>query len=127
MSNNPRRYSDTFILSLFLLQILRGYSYRETLEEASRIFSETPSLSDYHYRVKNLSKELLKKALNQIGCMIGSKGTSLLMADGTEFSFNNLYPLKMYRGVEVRKAKSHVRLVPIVGVIGNHLDFKITN
>ena len=94
----PRRCSDAFILSLFLFQILRGYSYRETLEEASRIFPKVPSLSDYHYRVKRLPKVLLQDVLNEIAQKIGVSGTQLLIVDGTGFSFNDVYPLRMYRG-----------------------------
>lgn len=59
----PRSYPDVLILSIFLYQILRGLSFRETLEEAKRTFKNIPSLSDYHYRIKKKPKYSLQNLL----------------------------------------------------------------
>jgi hypothetical protein len=43
-----------------------GLSYRETLALASQQNFPTPSLRDYHYRVKNLDEKLLKVLMDAI-------------------------------------------------------------
>ena len=62
----PHKYGDKLIIALWLYQTLMGLSYRETLALASQQNFPTPSLRDYHYRVKNLDEKLLKVLMDAI-------------------------------------------------------------
>ncbi len=61
----PQKYEDALIISLWLLQILNNYSYRQNLEKAKDEGFNVPSLCDYHYRVKQLDDGLLKSILEE--------------------------------------------------------------
>ncbi|WP_121922727.1 hypothetical protein [Hydrogenothermus marinus] len=111
----PKEYPDYLIISIFLYQILKGYSYREVLEETKDIIQKLPSLSVYHYRVKTLPKSLLQKVIHKTAIIIIKKikkKASYFIADGTGFSFDDIYPLKYLRGLEIRKVQNHIRIVP---------------
>ena len=41
----------------------------------------------------------------------------LAIADGTGFSYDELYPLVYHRGTSIREVKSHVRLVVLMGIL----------
>ena len=114
----PKTYSDALIISIFLYQTLKNLSYREVLEEAYDILGQSPALSTYHYRVSKLPKSLLKFLLRELAKKLLAKEGSFdfLIADGTGFGFRNLFPLKFFRGTEIRKVKAHIRVVPIIGV-----------
>ncbi len=114
----PRTYSDALIIAIFLYQILRNLSYREVLEEASFVFGQAPALSTYHYRVSKLPKKLIKEILKRLAQKLLSKEgkVNFLIADGTGFSYLDLYPLRFFRGLEVRRVKAHIRVVPVIVV-----------
>lgn len=114
----PRAYSDVLIVSIFLYQVLRNLSYREALEEASLVLGKAPALSTYHYRISKLPKQLFKEVLKKLAQRLLLKGekVSFLIADGTGFSYLDLYPLRFFRGLEIRRVKAHIRVVPIVAV-----------
>jgi len=117
----PKVYSEILILSLFLYQILKGLSYREVLEEASWVFSSLPFLSTYHYRIKRLSKKLLQKVIFLIFKRIFKNYSNLRVwiVDGTGYSYNDIYPIKFFRGMVVRNIKSHVRVVVVMILISD--------
>ena len=115
----PRTYSDILILTLLLYQTLKNLSYRETLEEAFTTFGKAPALSTYHYRVSKLPEKLLKTLLQELAKKLFNKQGNqalFLITDGTGFSYHDLYPLKLLRGLEVKNVKAHIRIVPIIAV-----------
>ena len=59
-------YSNALILTLWLYQTLYRVSYREVLKVARKAGFSTPSLSTYHYRVRQLSGKLFQKLLAQV-------------------------------------------------------------
>jgi len=128
LRGRPRIYPEAFIISLFLYQTIRNLSYREVLEEAQHVFGQSPSLFTYYYRVSKLPKTLLKIILHKLAYRLLHKGESFkfLISDGTGFSYNEVYPLKFLRGLEIRRVKSHIRVVPIVGVTASGRRIIIT-
>jgi hypothetical protein len=61
----PKKYEERFIIALWLFQILNKRSYRETFETAKNENFDVPSLSNYHYRVKQLDEKLLRLILKE--------------------------------------------------------------
>lgn len=68
---------------------------------------------------KKIDPKVLQRITREIGRKILQRkgGKIKLVFDGTGFSFNEVYPLKFYRGRETRRVKSHVRLVTVIGVL----------
>ena len=113
----PRTYSDVFIISVFLYQTLKNLSYREVLEETSDILGKRPALSTYHYRVSKLPEQMLKALLHELALrLLAKEKVRFLICDGTGFSYQDIYPLRLLRGSEVKKIKAHIRIVPIIGI-----------
>jgi len=118
----PRKYSDILIITLWLYQTLNRYSYRETLEKAKQEGFNIPALSDYHYRVKMLDKELLKLLLGECAKFLLHEKEDKIqfyITDATGFTFGEKYNLKWHRGTEIRKVSSHVRLEVVIAVVEN--------
>ena len=68
----------------------------------------------YYYRLKQLSPVLLIDFLNFISSKLLRKYSGqvrFLIIDGTGFKYDELYPLKILRGKEIKKVKSHVKVV----------------
>jgi len=68
-------------------EIFNKRSYRETLETAKNENFDVPSLSDYHYRVRQLD-----------------------IANAEGFGFGGKYNLNWKRGTQIRTVQAHVRL-----------------
>jgi hypothetical protein len=62
-----RKHKDEFIIAIFLHQTLKQYSCREVLQELKYLGFKTPSLNDYHYRIKQLNENILKLLLEKTG------------------------------------------------------------
>jgi len=107
----PKKYEEPLIIVLWLFQILNKRSYRETLEEAKNQNFEVPSLSDYHYRVRELNEELLQLIL--IECakpLLEDKQIKCYIADAEDFCFGDKYNVNWKRGRQIRTVRAYVRL-----------------
>ena len=127
----PRKYPDEIILTMLLLQISWKLSFREVEFLATSIFGREniPNFSTYYYRLKQipslllidfinfLSSKLLKKYHNEI---------ALIIIDGTGFKYNELYPLKILRGKQIKEIKSHVKVVVLSVHLKNGKRFILT-
>jgi len=110
----PRKYSDEFILVLFFIRILRGYSFRTLRVEAGDLFSkDVPAISTIHYRIGKLDPDKLKKAVSLLARFIdnklGNAEKEYVFADGTGFGFDDKIPLSYCRGKEIREVSGHVK------------------
>jgi Transposase DDE domain. len=115
----PRKYKDEFIIAIFLYQTLKQYSYREVLQELKYFGFKTPSLNDYHYRIKQFNENTLKLLLEKTGQYFIEKTKDKIqcyIADATGFAYGDIYSLKWRRGIEVKQIKSHIRLELIIAV-----------
>ena len=107
----PKKYEEPLIIALWLFQILNKRSYRETLETAKNENFDVPSLSDYHYRVKQLDEELLRLILKECAkLLLEDKQIKCYIADATGFGFGDKYNLNWKRGTQIRTVQAHVRL-----------------
>lgn len=122
----PRKYPEELILLLLLLKITLNASYRKLLSIAQELYpdEQLPSLNDTFYRFKNLPEERLHQLLIWLykkGIQIEEKDTKkeleekgeepYAMVDGTGVGYNTAFYLRNKRGQEIRKIRSHVKLV----------------
>lgn len=120
----PRTYDDALILTIASIQNLNQYSFREALEYCEDYFKELPALSTYHDRLKLLTSDIAQGFVEYIGKKIkktGKQQTSekerLFVVDGTGFSYHDVYPMKLHRGTEIRKIKTHVKVGALIGFV----------
>jgi len=119
----PRKYSDYLILSLLFLQVAWRLSFRDLEHFAAQIFGRenVPDFSTYYYRLKKLPHILLIDYLNFTSRRLLGKyhrQIKFLIVDGTGFKYDEIYPLRILRGLEIKRVKSHVKTV----VLSVHLE-----
>lgn len=113
----PRTYDDSLILAIASIQNLHQFSFREALEFCEDFFPDLPTLSTYHYRLKTFNPRLPRKFIEYLAQKI-QKSTSekvcFFIMDGTGFSYHDAYPMKLYRGLEIRKIRSHLKVAALI-------------
>ena len=112
----PPKYSDETILLMLFLQVIWQLSFREVEDFTVRILGRenVPDFSTYYYRLKHLPPLLLIDFLNFLSSKLlrkYHKQIATLIFDGTGFKYNELYPLKILKGREIKRVKGHVKTV----------------
>jgi len=122
----PKVYSDSFILLIYFIKVLRNYSFRDTVFYLEEILGEKiPSISTLHYRFSKLEilyfEELFEGMLEilRVGEMAEIE---LMVVDGTGFGYNDKRKLNWMRGKKIREVSSHVKVELVVGRIVNGKD-----
>lgn len=121
----PRTYDDALILTIASIQNLNQYSFREALEYCEDYFSNLPALSTYHDRLALLTSDIAQGFVEHIGKKIvrvsesdAPKEGRFFVMDGTGFSYHDSYPMKFFRGMEIRKIRTHVKIAALMGLAG---------
>lgn len=121
----PRTYDDALILTIASIQNLNQYSFREALEYCEDYFADLPALSTYHDRLAQFTSDIAQGFIEYTGKKIISlakpntpqKGR-VLIVDGTGFSYYDVYPMKFFNGMDIRKIKTHVKVGALIGLAG---------
>ncbi len=119
----PRIYDDALILTIAAWQNLHQFSFREALEYCEDFFVELPTLSTYHYRLEQLSSDVAQGFIEYLGTKIAQnapKRVRFCIMDGTGFSYSDCYPMRLFRGTEIRQIAAHTKVVTLAGVYGQH-------
>jgi hypothetical protein len=123
VAGRPRIYDDALIITIACVQNLYSFSFREALEFCADYFPDLPVLSTYHYRLQRIHANTITKFIEFLGTKIQAQikqKVRLFIVDGTGFSYKDAYPVKFYRGTEIRKIRAHVK----VGAIAAASDKK---
>ena len=117
----PRTYDDALIITIASIQNLNQYSFREALEYCADYFSDLPALSTYHDRLAQFTSDIAQGFIEYTGKKITATNTSkkkgrVFVMDGTGFSYHDVYPMKFWRGMEIRKIKTHVKIGILMGM-----------
>ncbi|MFA5169048.1 MAG: transposase [Candidatus Omnitrophota bacterium] len=117
----PRKYDDSLIIAVACIQNLHQFSFREALEFSEDYFNDLPTLSTYHYRLERIPKDTIQRFIEYLGKKVieaSAQNVRFFILDGTGFSFKDTYPLKFYRGTEIRNIRAHVKILAVAGVLG---------
>ena len=110
----PKKRPDEIILVLIFLQVAWKLSFKEVELIAVQLFEREniPNFSTYYYRLKNLLLLLLIDFLNFLSRrLLGKyyKEIKFLIADETGFKYDELYPLRILRGLEIKKVRGMLK------------------
>lgn len=127
----PKKYPDEVILTLLFLQVTWRLSFRDLELFAVQLLGRenVPDFSTYYYRLQKLPPDLLVDFLNFLARKLLSKHhkqIKFLVIDGTGFKYDELYPLKILRGLDIKKVKSHVKVVALSVHLRNGKRFVLT-
>jgi len=122
----PKIYSDSFILLIYFIKVLRNYSFRDTVFYLKEILGEKmPAISTLHYRFNKIEmsyfEELFEEVLKIMGIDEGEE-IEFMVVDGTGFGYDDKQRLNWMRGKKVREVSSHVRVEMMVGRIKGKRD-----
>jgi len=129
----PKKYPEEIILTLLFLQVTWKLSFRDLELFAAQLLGRgresVPDFSTYYYRLRKLPPDLLVDFLNFLARKLLSKyhkQIKFLVIDGTGFKYDELYPLKILRGLDIKKVKSHVKVVALSVHLKNGKRFVLT-
>ncbi|HEY8542247.1 MAG TPA: transposase [Pseudothermotoga sp.] len=113
----PRKYSESFILLVFFIKVMRKYSFRDTVFYFEEILGvKVPSISTLHYRFSKLDMLYFKKLFDRVLEKLKvDEELELMVVDGTRFGYDDKQRLNWMRGRKIREVSSHVRVEIIVG------------
>lgn len=123
----PRTYDDALILTIACIQNLNQYSFREALEYCEDFFPDLPALSSYYDRLAQFTSDIAQGFIEHIGKKIvlesesgkdESTKKSIFVVDGTGFSYHDSYPMQLFRGMEIRKIRTHVKIGALISLAG---------
>ncbi len=115
----PPKYSEEFIIFLFLLMSARRFSYRVLRMECEDLLGKkAPVLSTLHYKFKKLNKERPRTMVTTLAALIEQKLKGVekvyTFCDGTGFGFDEKIFLSYSRGEETRQVRGYVKTVLLV-------------
>jgi hypothetical protein len=122
----PRKYKESLIYFASAFKVSRNLSYRDLEHQLKELdlFDKIPDFSSMFYRFKQINKLILGYFIKKIANLIKTiRKIEYSLIDATGFGFDESYKLKMLRGKELRKVKSHIRLEAIVEVTDNNYVF----
>jgi hypothetical protein len=120
----PKVYSDKFIMLVFFIKTIRGYSFRDTVFYLEKELNmKMPSISTLHYRFSKLDKKYLEKLFNKILEKLEiDEEFEMVAVDGTGFGYDDKRDLSWMRGKKIRQVSSHVKVELIVGRKGEEKE-----
>jgi len=113
----PRVYSESFILLVFFIKVMRGCSFRDTVFYLEEILNlKIPAISTLHYRFSKLNVSHFEKLFEKVLEKLGVQDTlEIMVVDGTGFGYDEKQRLNWMRGKKIREVSSHVKVEIIVG------------
>jgi hypothetical protein len=122
----PKKYKESLIYFAFAFKVARNLSYRDLEHQLKEInlFDKIPNFSSIFYRFKHLNELLVGYFIKKIANLIKNfNKIKYSLIDATGFGYDDSFKLKMLRGKELRKVKSHIRLEAIVSVTNKNYTF----